>query len=47
MIFADRASHDAWRDHPEHLEAQHAGIRSYYDEYTITVATTQSASSFQ
>lgn len=35
--FADRASHDAWARHPEHREAQRAGITSYYEEYSIAV----------
>lgn len=47
VTFADRASHEAWRDHPEHRDAQRAGIRSYYERYSIAVGTTQSSSSFQ
>ena len=35
--FADRASHDAWASHPEHREAQRAGIADYYVEYSIAV----------
>lgn len=46
VTFADRPSHDAWRDHPEHREAQRAGIERCY-EYSIAVATTESASSFR
>ena len=38
VTFADRASHDAWRDHPEHRAAQRRGIESFYDEYSIQVA---------
>jgi len=37
VTFADRASHDAWGRHPQHREAQQAGIRDYYDEYSISV----------
>ena len=46
VTFADRASHDAWRDHPEHRAAQRRGIDSYYSAYTIQVGTTSYASSF-
>jgi heme-degrading monooxygenase HmoA len=38
VTFADRASHDAWRDHPEHRAAQSAGIDRFYADYTIHVA---------
>lgn len=37
VTFADRESHDAWRDHPEHLRAQRNGVDSYYAEYSIQV----------
>lgn len=46
VTFADRASHDAWRDHPEHRAAQRRGIAGYYDEYTIQVGVTSYASRF-
>ncbi len=39
VTFADRASHDAWRDHPEHRAAQRRGIDEFYLTYTIQVAT--------
>ena len=35
--FADRASHDAWARHPDHREAQRAGVADYYEEYSIAV----------
>lgn len=38
VTFADRPSHEAWRDHPEHREAQRAGIDRFYAEYSIQVA---------
>ena len=37
VTFADRASHDAWRDHPEHRRAQERGIADFYAEYSIQV----------
>ena len=35
--FADRESHDAWARHPDHREAQRAGVAGYYEEYSIAV----------
>ncbi len=35
--FADVESHAAWAAHPDHREAQRAGIASYYSEYSIAV----------
>jgi len=39
VTFADKASHDAWRDHPEHRAAQRRGIDDFYADYSIQVAT--------
>jgi heme-degrading monooxygenase HmoA len=44
VTFADRASHDAWGRHPEHVEAQQAGLRDYYVEYSISVGSVDRAS---
>jgi heme-degrading monooxygenase HmoA len=44
VTFADRPSHDAWGRHPEHREAQRAGVRDYYEEYSISVGETDRAS---
>lgn len=38
VTFADRASHDAWRDHPGHRAAQQRGISEFYGTYSIQVA---------
>lgn len=46
VTFADRASHDAWREHPEHRAAQRAGVAAYYDSYSITVGVVDHAASF-
>jgi heme-degrading monooxygenase HmoA len=43
VTFADRSSHEAWRDHPEHREAQRAGVRNYYEAYSISVAVVDRA----
>ena len=38
VTFADQASHDAWRNHPEHRTAQAQGRERFYSEYSLTVA---------
>jgi heme-degrading monooxygenase HmoA len=38
VTFVDRASHDAWRDYPDHRAAQAAGVDRFYAEYAIQVA---------
>ena len=43
VTFADRDSHEAWGRHPEHREAQQAGVRDYYEEYSISVGTVDRA----
>jgi len=35
VIFADRASYQAWRDHPRHRIAQETGRTSLYAEYHV------------
>ena len=37
VTFADRASHNAWRDHPEHRSAQVRGRQEFYQSYSIQV----------
>jgi heme-degrading monooxygenase HmoA len=44
VTFADRACHDAWGRHPEHRQAQRAGVRDYYEEYSISVGAVDRAS---
>jgi heme-degrading monooxygenase HmoA len=39
VTFADRLTHEAWRDHPEHRVAQRRGIDEFYADYSIQVAT--------
>ena len=46
VTFADQASHDAWRDHAEHRDAQRTGIRDYYASYSIQVGTVTKAHRF-
>lgn len=35
--FEDAESQKAWRNHPEHLEAQRLGREEFYSEYKIQV----------
>ena len=37
VAFADEAAHGAWRDHPEHREAQRLGRERFYSEYEVQV----------
>jgi heme-degrading monooxygenase HmoA len=47
VTFADRASHDAWGRHPDHREAQRAGLGDYYEEYSISVGVVDRASGWR
>lgn len=38
VTFADAESQRAWREPPEHREAQRAGVEEFYSEYSIQVA---------
>jgi heme-degrading monooxygenase HmoA len=44
--FADRASQDAWRKQTEHRLAQQAGIREYYETFTVQVAVVEKVRTF-
>lgn len=46
VTFADQASHDRWREHPEHRAAQRRGIDRCYETYSIQVATPSHARAF-
>lgn len=46
VTFADRESHDAWRTHPGHLQAQRRGIEEFYETYSIQVAEETYANEF-
>ena len=37
VVFEDEESHRAWRNHPEHLEAQRRGREDWYLEYSAEV----------
>jgi heme-degrading monooxygenase HmoA len=38
VTFANRAAHDAWRDHPEHEAVKRRGVAEFYAEYSVQVA---------
>ena len=46
VTFADRASHDAWRLHPAHQDAQRRGIEEFYGTYSIQVGDVTYAHDF-
>ena len=41
--FDSEASHNAWRKHPEHLEAQRLGRELFYSEFRIQVCNVERA----
>jgi heme-degrading monooxygenase HmoA len=41
--WADEASAQAWRDHPDHVAIRERGRARWYDWYRVTVATTSRA----
>jgi heme-degrading monooxygenase HmoA len=41
--FESEATHNAWRHHPEHLEAQRLGREQFYSEFQIQVCTLERA----
>ncbi len=48
VIEFDSADHLlAWRNHPEHLDAQRAGRESYYEEYSLHVCEPERESLFR
>jgi heme-degrading monooxygenase HmoA len=48
IIEFDSAEHlRAWREHPEHREAQRMGRERYYEEYSLHVGEPERASSFR
>ena len=45
--FADRASHEQWRNHPEHLEAKRLGRERFYSAFEIFVCEDPQCRSFR
>jgi len=45
--FESMATNVAWRDHPEHRQAQALGRERFYAEYRITVCTRVREAAFQ
>ena len=46
VTFADRVSHDAWRDHPRHRVAKGAGRARFYQQYQLQVCRCEHTSVF-
>lgn len=46
VTFEDLASQDAWRRQADHVEAQRAGVASYYETYSLQVAAVEKVSAF-
>lgn len=46
VTFADRASHEAWRDHPRHQHAQQSGRDHFYAQYHLQVCRCERTASF-
>jgi heme-degrading monooxygenase HmoA len=47
VTFADLPSHEAWRDHAEHREAQAAGRDRFYASYQIQVCECRAVRRFR
>jgi heme-degrading monooxygenase HmoA len=47
VTFADRAGHETWARDMDHRTAQHAGVTSYYEEYSISVGVVDRAHAWQ
>lgn len=47
VTFADRASHDAWRDDPRHRAAQGRGRSELYESYRLQVCRCEERSPFR
>jgi heme-degrading monooxygenase HmoA len=39
VTFSNQETHNAWRDHPEHVAARARGIEDFYSTYSIQVGT--------
>ena len=39
VTFSNQDTHNAWRDHPEHVAARARGVEEFYSTYSIQVGT--------
>jgi len=46
IVFDTHEHHDAWRRHPDHLEAQRLGRERFYASYDITVSEVMRRNAF-
>jgi heme-degrading monooxygenase HmoA len=47
IYYADAASIEAWKAHPEHVRAQRLGQERWYDRYRVEVAVVERTYAFQ
>jgi heme-degrading monooxygenase HmoA len=45
--FESEEAHEAWRRHPEHVEAQRLGRREFYQSYHVQVCTLVRQSAYE
>lgn len=46
VTFENQTDQEVWRLQPDHAEAQRAGVASYYEAYSLQVATVEKVSGF-
>lgn len=46
VVFESDETHAAWRDHPDHRDAQRRGRQAFYEEYSIRVCEERDRRSF-
>ena len=47
VTFASLEAHQAWRDHPEHRQAQRLGRERFYESFSIQVGACLTETSFR
>ncbi len=47
IVFDTREHQTAWRDDPEHRDAQQSGRESFYEEYSISICEERSHRAFR
>jgi heme-degrading monooxygenase HmoA len=47
IYYADAGSIEAWKAHPEHVQAQRLGRERWYDRYRVEVAVVERTYAFQ
>ena len=47
VTFKNQETHNAWRDHPEHVAARARGIEEFYSSYSIQVGSVTYSNHFE